>query len=70
MEACYHGQREMVTFLLQDLRINMNKTDDSGSTGFMSTYQKGYRFLSLLASIPESCDNNADNTGRTRFRCT
>ena len=36
IEACYNGHTELVTLLLQEPRIDINKATREGATGFMS----------------------------------
>ena len=36
IEACYNGHTEIVRLLLEDSRIDVNKEDNDGKTGFIS----------------------------------
>ena len=42
-EACRNGHTEIVTLLLQDSRIEVNKENNHGFTGFMYASYNGHR---------------------------
>ena len=50
MLACRNGDREMVSLLLEDSRIDVHKRHRSGWTGFMHAYWNGNRDIVSVLS--------------------
>ena len=64
IEACYNGHTEIVTLLLEDSRIDVNKGDNDGTTGFIYACSNGQReIVSLLLEDSRIDVNKEDNTG-------
>ena len=68
IQACYRGHTEIVSLLLQDSRIDVNKGDNDGWTGFMYACCKGHtETVRLLLEDSRIDVSKAENDGKTGF---
>ena len=68
IEACYDGQRDIVSLLLQDSRIDVNKGDKYEKTGFMHACSNGHREIVRLLLQDSRVDvSKGDSLGMTGF---
>ena len=68
IEACYAGHTDIVTLLLHNSRIDVNKVDADGKTGFMHACLNGHTdIVSLLLQDSRVSVNEADKDGLTEF---
>ena len=68
IEACSRGWLEIVSLLLKDSRIDVNKEDNNGKTGFIHACENGHReIVSLLLQDSRIDVNKAAKNGWTGF---
>ena len=67
IEACYFGHTEIISSLLQDRRIDVNKGDTYGKTGFIYACYGRTEIVRLLLKDTRVDVNKGDTNGITGF---